>query len=76
MYDTRSPRFPAWLARAPAIRLERVVLRRDVDDEVVAEDGDLQHDVVADARDLCEEEEREEARDAAEAGCEGAANWS
>lgn len=50
--------------------LERVVLRGHIDDEVIAEDGDLQHDVVAHARDLCEEEEREEARDAAEAGCE------
>lgn len=69
MYGTHSPTAPS--LQPP--HLEGVVLRGHLDDEVVAEHGDLHHDVVAHARDLGEEEEGEEAGDAAKAGCEGAA---
>lgn len=65
-----STAFPSLL---PRMHLEGVVLRRDLVDEVVAQDGNLLHDVVAHTGHLCEEEERKEASDAAEACCETAA---
>ena len=56
-----------------AHRLERVVLGRNLLDEVVAEDGHLLHDVLAYAGNLSEEEEREETGNATEACSETAA---
>jgi hypothetical protein len=53
--------------------LERVILRRDLLDKVVSEDGDLLHNVLADARYLGEEEEGEETGYTAEAASESTA---
>lgn len=55
------------------MHLERVVLGRDLDLEVVGQHGHLEHDVVAHARHLGEEVEGEDAGDGAEAGGGGAA---
>ena len=52
--------------------LERIVLGRNLLDKVVAENGDLDHDVVADAGHLCEEEDGEDAGHGAEPGGCGA----
>lgn len=69
LYNTSTHIPPPWQGR----RLEGVVLRRNLDVKVVAQNGDLLHDVVAHAGHLGEEEEGEDAGNAAEAGCEGAA---
>lgn len=68
---THSPEPKTSSATTPARKrhLERVVLRRNLVDEVVADNGDILHDVVADAGDLGEEEDRGEAGNAAEEGC-------
>jgi hypothetical protein len=50
----------------PASHLKGVVLRRDLLLEVRCQDGNLQHDVVADLGDLGEEEEGEETSDTTE----------
>jgi hypothetical protein len=51
------------------IRSERVILRRDLFDEVVAHDRKFDHDVFPDLRYLGEEEEGKDAGSTAEACC-------
>ena len=70
-YDTQ---LPTNLFHPPPFPpLERVVLGRNLLDEVVSEDGHLLHNILAHAGHLGEEEEREEAGYTAEACGETAA---